>query len=147
MADVTFAQVEAALVTRLDDQITYLAKCASYAGQIEAANDGLPVEAPACFVIFEGFERDGDSSSRRQHVGWANFAVLVVADSFDGGATSRTKSEGAYEIIDDVIAALDDYAAVTGFEGCEFRGIEMVKVDKIRAMYKVRFAAPLVVTR
>ena len=52
MADATFAQIEAALVARIKDQITYLEdrNVAAYAGQIEDASNGLPVEAPAAFV-------------------------------------------------------------------------------------------------
>lgn len=148
MADVTFAQIEAAIVTRLEAQMDYLAKCASYAGEIEQANDGLPIEAPACFVLFDGYTRDSDASDTRQHIGTVDFSVLVAGNSYTGGTDNRTAEHGAYAIIQDVITALDDHAlGLTGFFGLTLSRIERLRVDKLRAMYVVRFTGTLVVSR
>lgn len=148
MADITFASIEAALVTRLDAALSYLAKCASYAGQIEDVNDGLPVEAPGCYVMFDGFIRDGAMSDHRQHGGSADFSVVVVADSYVGGTQSRTGEHGAYEMIDDVIAAIDDHAlGLTDFSGCYLTGVEMIRVNKLRSVYRVRFSTLLTISR
>ena len=148
MADITFAQIEAALVTRIEAALPYLAQCASYAGQIEDVNNGLPVEAPACFVSFDGFRADREMSSRKSHVGIAEYSIIVVADSYTGTTLNRTADQGAYAIVHAVISAVDDNAlAVTGFQGVNFVDVTPLKVDKLRAMYRVRFDVLLEVTR
>lgn len=151
MADLTFTTVESAIVSKLESAITYAEdrNIASYAGQIEDADAGLPVEAPACFVMFDGAETVVDDTDARQHVVDTRWSVLVVGDSYKGGTESRTNTtNGAYKLIDDVIAALDDDSlSQTGFAGLTFIGIEPVKVTSVRAMYRVRFSARLVITR
>lgn len=148
MSDITFAQIEAALVTHIEDSLSYLEDCSSYAGQIEDASNGLPVTAPACFVMFDGFIRDGSQSDRREHIGSCDFSIVIVADSYVGGSQHRTGEHGAYEMIDDVIAAVDDHSlGITGFSGCSLAGVEMVLVNKLRAIYRVRFNTTLSITR
>lgn len=151
MADITFATIEAALVTRLQTALTYVEdrNIASYAGQIEDANNGLPVEAPAALVMFENFSTSPEDSSRHGHRGQAQFSVIVIGDSYAGGTVARTSTtNGAYKLCDDVVAALDDNSlSISGFIGVTFAGIEMVSVTKIRAIYKVKFNAILEVSR
>jgi len=151
VADITFTVVEAALVTQLKSAVSAVEdrNIASYAGQIEDANNGLPVEAPALFVMFEEFIADEGSMSVKSHVGEARFTVVVFGDSFVGGTTPRTTaSKGAYALIDAVIAALDDASlSISGFQGVTFIGVELISATKIRAIYKVKFTATLEVTR
>lgn len=148
MADVTFAQIEAAMVTRLDSQMPYLAQCASYAGQIEDANNGLPVEAPACFVMFDGFRTMPEQSDHAQHVGTVEFSVVVFGDSYTGSTDSRTDTYGAYALVQAVMTAIDDSTlGLTGFPGLRVSAVEMLRVDKVRAIYRVRFDGLILLSR
>jgi len=143
MADITFAQIEAGLVTRIDAQLPYLEQCYSYAGELDAID---PIIAPAAFVLFDGLRVDGASVKGRQCT--ASFSVLVVGDSYVGGSLPRTDTYGAYSLVQAVITAVDDHAlGITDFAGCTLTGVDQVRVDKLRAIYRVRFDAFIEITR
>jgi phage gp37-like protein len=100
----SFKDIEDGLLAALRENMPYLRTVKTYAGELEADIESLPVKFPAAFVVYGG--SDFDLIDGPGHQESATFSVLAAARSLRSEERARKKDHGAYDIITDVKAAL-----------------------------------------
>jgi phage gp37-like protein len=101
-------QIEQALIDEIKDNIPAFKTVRGYNGDFdditEEAIAALIKLFPAALVIYDGsdFERSGERLQRNCTFG------LILADKSLRGSTDATRREGLYDLLDVVLAQLDD---------------------------------------
>jgi len=124
-----FEDIEDAIIARIQEQLTYLKTVETYAGQLEADIEGIPVRYPAAFVTYGGSDMTGVDTSPL-YAEKPRFGVLCCASNVRGiteavkGDDAGTK--GAYDIVNDVLKAL-----VNRKLGLDMEKLRPVKCDRV----------------
>jgi len=102
-----FETIEDAIIEELKSQVAYLKTVETYAGQLEADVETLPLRFPAAYVAYGGsnFSAGAVGAGHREA---AAFSVFVCARSLRGQERARKEAGGAYDAVKDVVSALAD---------------------------------------
>lgn len=100
------------MVARLESQISYLKKCDSIGEFLIDDLDALAKQTPAAYVAYQNGRYDHKTSGvQDRHM---TLSVIAVARSFRSQKAARagrgTSEKGAYDVLEDVRAALSDQA-------------------------------------
>lgn len=138
----TIDQVEDAILARLNGQIAYLKTCTSLGEWLSDLADleDITIRYPAAYLFYDGGEYDQDANvvqDRRMR-----FTVLVMVKSLRGQEAARHgqgAEKGAYDLLDDVRAALSNQAC--GLDIDPLLPVDEAAVEGTReqAIYAIRF--------
>lgn len=125
----SFPDIEDAIIASIKDNVPAIKTVETWAGQIDAELNRLPVRLPAVYVAYGGSAFSGvDGPSHREN---AEFTVIVASRNMRGDDAARKDAGGAYEIVQSVLGAIanEDF----GYAGIE--RLVPVRVSLIRASH------------
>ncbi|MBI4822664.1 MAG: DUF1834 family protein [Nitrospirae bacterium] len=131
-----FEQIEDKLIETLKS-IPYLKTVETYAGQLEAEIESLPIRFPACYVVYGGSNFDWLDGPNHQET--VDFTVLVAGKNLRGSSSLRKDSGGAYDLINDVTATLTNKNFDLDIERLKPMKVALVFISKTVAVYGIDF--------
>jgi len=137
---ITITEIEDAIIEELKSEISYLKTCGSI-GEFEVDEiEELLVQCPAAYVMYDGgdFEEGAGEALDRD----MTFSVIVVAKNVRGGDEARHgkgSEKGAYDMIEDVRAALTGNSCGLDITGLLPDREEAIAGDKEIAVYGIKF--------
>jgi phage gp37-like protein len=132
-----FEQIEDAIINGLKSGVSYLRTVETYAGQLEGDIGKLTIRFPAALVAYggSGFKRvDGPN-----HQESVDFSVLVAAKDLRGSEEAKKKSQGAYDLVKDVLAALTNRSFGLDIERLRPVRVSLVYIGRGVAVYGMDF--------
>lgn len=134
-----FEQIENKIVEQLKANIPYARTIETYAGQLEADIELLPIQFPACYVMYGGSQLawvDGQANYNEVDI----FTVLACAKNLRGNeAVRKDTSVGCYKLIKDVLAQIANKNFGLDIEKMRPTEIRLVYISKIIAIYGIEF--------
>lgn len=101
-----FETIEDSIVAELKAQVAYLKTVETYAGQLEEDIDTLPLRFPAAYVAYGGSDFSPGAVGGPDHQETCTLSVFVCARNMKGQKAARKETQGAYDIVTDVLGAL-----------------------------------------
>jgi len=136
----TIDQIEDAIISRLQAQLTYLKTCASLGEFLLDEVEDITVRFPAAYVAYERGEYHHAVSGVQDRI--MTFVVVVMVKSLRGQEEARHgmgSEKGAYELLEDVRSALSDQDLGLQIDPLLPVDEQALEGDKQLAMYGIRF--------
>jgi phage gp37-like protein len=137
----TITNIENAIIEYLKTELTYLKTCQSLGEVLIDDAADIALHTPAAYVVYEGGRYDHVMSGTQDR--FMNFAVVVVAENLRGEAEARRgqgAAKGAYDLLDDVRAALSDNAVGLAIDPLLPIDENAIENTERAAVYAIRFA-------
>jgi phage gp37-like protein len=132
-----FEQIEDKIIEELAAEVTYLRTVETYAGQLEGEIARMAVKFPAAFLVYGGTDlEEVDGPNHREVV---RFSVLVAAKNLRSNEDLRKDTEGAYDLVTDVLAALTNNTFGLDIERLRPVKVSLVHIGKGIAVYGLDF--------
>jgi len=132
-----FEQIEDKIIDEIKSALTYVRTIETYAGQLEADIEKLPVNFPAVYVVYAGSALDWVDALNFSEA--AEFSVLVCAKDVRGHKEARKGTAGCYQMIRDVLSALTNNSLGLDIEKMQPVRAALVYITKSTAVYGIDF--------
>lgn len=134
-----FEQIENAIVDELKANIPYARTIETYAGQLETDIELLPIQFPACYVMYGGSQLqwvDGQANYNETDT----FTILAAAKNLKGNEAMRKDAAiGCYRLVKDVLAQITNKKFGLDIEKMRPTEVRLMHVSKITAIYGIEF--------
>lgn len=110
----------------------------TYVGQLEGDINKITGRLPAVFVMFNGDAITRDQYGDESHT--LRFTTLVACKDLRGKQTARTKSGGAYDLLDALLAGLVDQDMGLAIESLTALRVDMVFVSSTAVVYAIEWS-------
>jgi|Deesub1362A_J573_1020465.scaffolds.fasta_scaffold00740_18 phage gp37-like protein len=137
-----FEYIEDSIIDALKTAMPYLRTVETYAGQLEDEIERLPVRFPAAYVVYGGSSFNWIDGPNHQET--VEFSVLVAAKNLRGNRAVRKggsapDDRGAYDLINDVLAALTNKTFGLEIERLKPLRVSLVFISRVIAVYGIDF--------
>jgi phage gp37-like protein len=137
-----FEQIEDSIMDALKKDLPYLKSVETYAGQIEAEIEKLPLRSPAAYVVYGGSDLgwvDGPNYHEK-----VTFNVLLVTKDLRGNKAARKGGSapgdiGAYQLIKGVLDTLTNRNFDLDIERLQPVRVSLVFMGRTTAVYGIGF--------
>lgn len=137
-----FETIEDKIIETLKQGIPELKTIETYAGQLEAEIEKLPVRFPACYVVYGGSGFDFIDGPNHQET--TEFSIIVCARNLRGSEAARkggaTPGEyGVYDLIKGVLDTLTNKKFGLDMERLKPLRTSLILMTKTIAVYGIDF--------
>jgi hypothetical protein len=135
----TIDQIEDLLVARIAAELPYLNTVDTFEAKYDVTLERLIHHSPAVFAALNSVKPSADLESFGVGVHIYTFELGIVCRDLRGPKEGRRGDEGAYQILDDLYAALEGHRLSQGIEPLEFEGLEFVLSTNIGVVYRATY--------
>ena len=132
-----FEQIENAIVNQLKASIAYVKTIETYAGQLEADIEKLPIQFPAIYTVYAGSQLDWVDGPTYNEI--CSFSIIVLAKNLRGKEALRKDAQSCYQMIQDVLAAVANKNFSLDIEKMKPVSVSLLFVSGIAAAYTIEF--------
>ncbi|GAB62649.1 MAG: DUF1834 family protein [Candidatus Jettenia sp.] len=134
-----FEQIEDKIITELKTRITYARTVETYAGQLEAKIEELPIQYPALYVTYAGSQFDWiDNEANYNEV--AVFNILAANKNLKGQeAVRKDGAGGVYKLIKDVTKYITNQNFGLDIERMQLTEVQFVFTSQTITVYGIGF--------
>lgn len=134
-----FEQIENKIITELKTKITYARTVETYAGQLEAKIDELPIQYPALYVVYAGSQCDWiDNEANYNEI--ATFNILAATKNLKGQEAARKdETTGVYKLIKDVMKYITNKNFGLDIERMRLTEVQFVFTSQMITVYGIGF--------
>ncbi len=132
-----FEQIEDAIINEIKDNIDYVRTVETYAGQLEARIEELPILYPAIFTTYSGSQYewvDGNNYNEKDV-----FTVIVASKNLMGHKVMLKGSSGCYKMIKDVLSKITGNNFGLDIERMKPRETRLLYISQTIALYGIEF--------
>jgi phage gp37-like protein len=135
---VDFEDVEDAIKTAIETDLTYVKTVETYAGQLEGEIEKLTIPFPAVFVSYAGSAFDWVDGQNFNDA--PVFSVIVAAKDLRGNADLRKGPNGCYQMIKDVLTSVANQRfGLTAMQPMKPVKVSLIFISKTMAAYGIDF--------
>jgi phage gp37-like protein len=132
-----FEEIETKIIEALRTELVYLKTVSTYAGELKEELKRLGMSFPAAYIVYKGSSFNHiDGHAQEEKV---QFTVLVAAKNLKGGESLRKSSNGAYQLINDILAALTNQTFGLSIERVRPVRVSLVFISETAAVYGMDF--------
>ena len=132
-----FTDIETAIKARITAQLTYAKLVETYAGQLEAEMDKLPIAFPAVFVAYGGSTLDWVDG--RSFNDTPVISVIVASKDLRGPKDLRGGEYGCYRMIKDILAAISNETFSLEILPMKPVKVSLIFISRTMAAYGIDF--------
>lgn len=136
--DMDFEQIEDKIILQIKSSLTYARTVETYAGQMDADIEKLPMIYPAVLVAYGGSKMDWIDNQNFNES--CTFTIFACAKNLKGSKEAR-KTDGCYKMLKDILTALTNKNLGLDIERLTPLQVSFVYVSKTIAVYSIDFQA------